>query len=157
MQKEIKSTSLGNNKNIIITVLLLVVFTGLGFGAGVKFQQKRNPSFRAQFPGGQMFRGNGEGNQNIQRGRVGGGMTNGEVIGVDEKSITVKMPDGSSKIVLLSSSTTINKSAEGMITDLKTGEKVAVFGTQNSDGSLTAQSIQLNPTFRNQPSTVPTK
>jgi hypothetical protein len=157
MQNEVKSTSLGNNKNIVITVLLLVIFTGLGFGAGVKFQQKRSPNFRAQFTGGQMARGVGDGNQNFQRGRIGGGMTNGEVIGVDEKSITVKMPDGSSKIVLLSSSTTINKSAEGTITDLKTGEKVAVFGTQNSDGSLTAQSIQLNPAFRNQPTTVPTK
>lgn len=145
------------NKNTVITVLLIVLFTSIGFGAGVKFQQKRNPTFRAQFPGGQVVRTNGDGAQNNQRGRMGGGITNGEVIGVDDKSITVKMPDGSSKIVLLSSTTTINKSAEGTVADVKTGEKVAVFGTSNSDGSLTAQSIQLNPVMRLAPSALPTK
>ncbi|MBI2464701.1 hypothetical protein HYV64_01030 [Candidatus Shapirobacteria bacterium] len=144
------------NKNLVITALLVIVFTGLGFGAGIKFQQKRSPSLRNQFQGGQMQRGALGGDQNIQRGRLGGGMTNGEIIGVDDQSITVKMPDGSSKVVLLSSTTTINKSAEGSISDLKTGEKVAIFGSTNSDGSLTAQSIQLNPILRLTPSTTPT-
>lgn len=43
---------------------------------------------------------------------------------------------------------TINKATTATKSDLKTGEKVAVFGTPNSDGSVTAQSIQLNPMFR---------
>ena len=55
---------------------------------------------------------------------------------------------GSSKIIILTDSTAINKSAEGTREDFKTGEKIGVFGTENSDGSITAQNIQLNPTVR---------
>lgn len=58
------------------------------------------------------------------------------------------MQDGSSKIVLFSDKTEINKAAEATKEDLKVGEKVAVFGTENSDGSVTAQNIQLNPQLR---------
>jgi len=64
-------------------------------------------------------------------------------------TITVKLEDGSSKIILLSEKTSINKASEGSITDLTAGEKVAVFGTTNADGSVTAQNIQINPVARN--------
>lgn len=70
---------------------------------------------------------------------------NGEIISADEKSVTVKLPDGGSKIVILSEKTSINKAAEATKEDLKVGEKVAVFGSENTDGSVTAQNIQLNP------------
>lgn len=41
-----------------------------------------------------------------------------------------------------------NKSDAAAIADVKVGEKVAAFGTENSDGSITAQSVQLNPAMR---------
>ena len=53
--------------------------------------------------------------------------------------------------MLIGESTSINKSAEGSKNDLIVGENVAVFGTNNSDGSVTAQNIQLNPEFRGAP------
>ncbi len=100
----------------------------------------------------------GAGGQFAQRFgiRQGGGMMRfganrpvvGQIVSVDPTGITVKMPDGSTKIVVVSSSTTINKAATGTKEDLKTGVNVAVFGTANSDGSETAQSIQLNPMMR---------
>jgi len=58
------------------------------------------------------------------------------------------LQDGSSRIVIVSETTQINKAEQATKTDLKIGEKVAVFGQENSDGSVTAQNIQLNPTFR---------
>jgi hypothetical protein len=72
----------------------------------------------------------------------------GEVLSVDDKSVTIKMQDGSTKIVLLSTATTYSKSNSGTKSDMTTGTTIAVFGTENSDGSLTAQNVQLNPTSR---------
>jgi hypothetical protein len=69
----------------------------------------------------------------------------GEIISTDETSITVKTEDGSSKIVLLTGSTSINKAEEVTKTALIKGVRVAVFGTTNTDGSVTAQNVQLNP------------
>lgn len=129
----------------IIVALLLVIIGGGAFFAGMKYQQSKSP--RAF---GQRFDSQGANRQGGQfpgGGRSGLRPVNGEIIGQDEKSITVKLTDGSSKIVLLSDKTTINKAAEATKSDLKTGEKVAVFGQENSDGSVTAQSVQINPTF----------
>ena len=57
----------------------------------------------------------------------------------------MKLPDGSTKIVFYSGTTTIDKTAQGTSTDLKTGETVAVNGSANSDGSITAQRITVRP------------
>ena len=74
-----------------------------------------------------------------------GGGTIGQVLSKDANSITVKLPDGSTKIVFFSGTTTIDKTAQGTSTDLKTGETVAVNGSANSDGSITAQRITVRP------------
>lgn len=146
-------------KNNLVIVLLVVILVGAGaFYAGMKYQQSKSPSFGGQmgnnFGNGQFNRDNGQGQRN--GGNFPGGANrnsfrpvNGEIISFDDKSITVKLTDGSSKIVLLSDKTEINKAEKGAVSDLKTGVNVAVFGTENSDGSVTAQNIQLNPEFRN--------
>ena len=40
-----------------------------------------------------------------------------------------------------------NKSETATKTDLKTGEKVTVFGSSNADGSVTAQMVSLGTTM----------
>lgn len=85
---------------------------------------------------------------NQMRERTGFRPVVGEIISKDDKSVTVKLQDGGSKIVLFSDGTSINKVSEGSKDDLKTGEQVGIFGTENSDGSVTAQNIQLNPIAR---------
>ncbi len=130
--------------NTIIIVLLIAIFVGVGgFFAGMKYQQSKKPQGRfGNFQQGQA-------GQFAQR--QGFRPVNGEIISADEDSITVKLADNSSKIVLLTDTTAINKSSEGSKEDLKVGEKVSAFGTENSDGSVTAQSIQLNPILRDMP------
>lgn len=127
---------------VVMVVLVLVVGAGAFFG-GMKYQQSKRPNFARQFGEGQGMRaGQSQGN------RQGFRPVNGEIISSDEKSITVKLQDGSSKIVLFSDKTEINKASSGAKEDLKTGEKVMVIGTENSDSSVTAQNIQLNPIQR---------
>lgn len=139
------------NKMIIITIVLVILAAGGGFFGGMKYQESKNPFTNRQLGSRQGgFTRNG---QTPQNGNNGGSLrpVAGEIISSDASSITVKMQDGSSKIVILSDSTTISKSDQATKDDLKTGESVAVFGTQNPDGSVTAQNIQLNPEFRAAP------
>jgi len=142
------------SKQLPIILLIAIVFAGAGFFGGTKYQQGKRSSVIRQVGNGQLINGQGaRGNVQFQGNRNGFRPVNGEIIAADEKSITVKMPDGSSKIVILSEKTEINKASSGGKEDLKTGEKVMVIGTENSDGSVTAQNIQLNPVMRglNQP------
>ncbi|MEN9328535.1 MAG: hypothetical protein RI947_1343 [Candidatus Parcubacteria bacterium] len=58
------------------------------------------------------------------------------------------MPDESTKLVILSSTTKVHKNAETTKDELKTGTQISVIGTQNSDGSVTAQDILLGFGFK---------
>lgn len=141
-----------NTKVILAATVLLVVFAGGGFYAGIKYQQSQ----RGQPNGlsGNLFRrfggldGSMGGAMNQRGVRMGFRPVVGEIINQDDKSITVELEDGGSKIVLVSESTSVNKASQGSKDDLKVGESVAVFGQENSDGSVTAQNIQLNPQAR---------
>ena len=123
----------------LITITVAVIALGVGFFGGMKYQQtKKVPQFNRSRGSGQ-FRGGPGGN------RSGFRPVSGEIISVDDKSITIKLSDGSSKIVLISDSTNINKAEKVDKSTLQVGNPVAIFGQDNSDGSVTAQNIQLNP------------
>lgn len=128
--------------NVLMTVILVVVVGVGGFFAGMKYQQSKQPS-RADF---QAMRGMREGTPGSQR-PAGLGAVRGEIIDKDEASMIVKLSDESSKIVLFSDNTEFNKAAKGSIDDLEIGQQVMVFGQENADKSVTAQTIQLNPAF----------
>ncbi|MDO8482526.1 MAG: hypothetical protein Q7S86_01755 [bacterium] len=73
------------------------------------------------------------------------GFVSGEVISKDDKSITLKLADGGSKIVFLSGTAAITKSISGSFEDIVVGERVMITGTANSDGSMTGQTVQIRP------------
>lgn len=134
-----------------------MVGLGAGFFGGIQYRNYQLSQARGTGNGGfQRFtaggsRGTGQG------GAFRGGAVQGSILSVDANSITVKLADGSSKIVLFSGSTTYSNTQKAAQTDLKVGSEVAVFGAPNSDGSVTATSVQLNPMmFRSQGSPSPT-
>lgn len=130
------------NNQLIVGIVIAVIIAAAAFFGGMKYQQKKSQTQFAQF-GGQRGQRTGNGVNRMDFRPV-----NGEIIASDDKSITVKLQDGSSKIVLISDKTEIGKTDKASREDLKNGEKVVVFGTESSDGSITAQNVQLNPQVR---------
>jgi hypothetical protein len=137
-------------KTLISIIITAIVIGGGAFYGGMKYDQSKNPPTAQNSGGRQQFGANG----GIRGTRGGGGFANGEIISKDDKSITIKLRDGQngqnqnnggSKIIFLSSSTAITKSAEGTLGDLKAGDQITATGASNPDGSITAQSIQIRP------------
>jgi len=143
------------NKTLIIIIAVVVLVGGGAFYGGMKYGQSkitgnfanlRNLSPEEQQ---QRLQQIGTGIAGFSGGRTGNqsgaGFVNGEIISKDNQSITVKMQDGSSKIVFYSGTTEISKLASGASSDLEVDKTVTINGTTNQDGSLTAKSIQLRP------------
>jgi hypothetical protein len=128
-------------KKVLPIIIAVVLAGGIGFFAGTKVGATPAVT-RGQFPGDGTERlGMGAARQN----GLSGGFTGGEVIAIDATSMTVKMRDGGSKIVLLSGTTKVSRMADGALSDIATGTQVIVTGTANTDGSMVAESIQVRP------------
>lgn len=138
MQKNLKVPSL---IALAVIIALLAFFGGMAIGKSKKsffagpegMRQFANQQGQRPGQNGQGIRRNG---QNVQ-------FVNGEIISQDEKSLTVKVQNGGSKIIFLSASTTVSKMADANLSDLTAGVKVSANGALNADGSLNATAIQI--------------
>ena len=126
-------------KKIIAIIIGAVILSGGSFYAGMKYDQSKNPPISAN-----RFGGNG-GQRGARGGAGGGGFVSGEILSKDATGITIKLQDGGSKIILLSGTTPVMKSTSGTTQDLAVGTQVTVIGSANTDGSITAQSVQIRP------------
>ena len=134
-----------NQKIIIPAAILLVFLVGTGgFFGGMQYQKTRRPAMsdfqamRGQLRSGELPQGVGT---RLQQGQ--GRPVTGEIIGKDEESITVKLPDGSSRIIFVGEETKISESTSSAKDRLTEGMQVFVVGTENPDGSMTATSVQI--------------
>ena len=144
------------NKNIVISVIVCIVIAGISFWSGMKYDASKssvNQLSNINSRGGQGgFNQNSGGKSQGMRGGTNGGMNNGgfisgEIISKDANSMTIKLRDGGSKIVLLSPSLKVEKTVDGTVSDVVIGKSVMITGTPNPDGSVSAASIQMRPTF----------
>ncbi len=133
-----------DKKMIITVVITLAIAGGAGFYGGMLYGQSTNANSRANLnrQGAGLAMGTGQRGGSAQQN---GGFSGGEIIKKDNTSITVKLSNGSSQIILFSDTTKIMKSAEGAAADLIVGGQVTITGSKNQDGSITAQSIQIRP------------
>ncbi len=121
-----------NKKMIIAVVISLVIGGGLGFYSGSLYGKSVSVSSRTGLNRRPSMQQSAD-------------FSGGNIIKKDDTSITVQLRDGSSKIIFYSGTTKIMKSVSGITGDLVVGEQVTVSGAKNSDGSVTAQSIQIRP------------
>ncbi len=130
-------------------IVAIVIFFG-----GYKVGESHSSTPAGGAMAGEYGQGGAAGTGARGAGRAGGAggfarntanSTAGQIISEDADSITVALPAGGSRIVFVSSTTPVMKSTAGSFSDLTTGENVIVSGTQNSDGSLTASSVQIRP------------
>ena len=123
------------NKPIKI-ILGLIVAAGLFYG-GVSYGQSVASATNGGRTGSTSFTGTGS-----FSGRTGGGATVGTVVSSDATSITIALKSGS-VVAFYSTSTPITKITSGSVGDITAGANITVLGTTNSDGSVTANSIQI--------------
>lgn len=146
------------NKTLVIGIITAVIFGGGGFYGGMIYTQSKISGARGQFAqgtGGNFAGRAGSGGARF----AGGGAVFGAVIAKDTASITVKIGSAGSptdlpagyadqtgtKIVLYNASTQVGKLVNGTASDLSVGDMITVNGTANSDGSVTARTIQIRP------------
>ena len=131
------------NKQIIGVIAAVAIIGAGSFYGGMKYTQNKSVSDRQQ-----RF-GRTAGTNMSGKGGSEGGLVSGDIISKDSQSITVKMRDGSSKIVFFSDMTEVSKFIAGASADLAVGKTVTVIGKANSDGSITATTARLQPNMPN--------
>lgn len=131
----------------------IVLIAGGAFFGGMKYSQ--SGSQRENFQRMQMGQNPGAFGAGLGRGgrtagpRVGNFVA-GKVLSKDDTSITIELPEGGSRIIFFSQSTEITSSVKGTTQDVVIGKNLMINGTQNADGSVTAQTIQIRPAPANQ-------
>jgi hypothetical protein len=134
-------------KNTWITALVVaIIFGGGGYYFGTQHASSAAPGGAAAFAGRTGGTGNAAGR--FGAGASGGGFTTGTIISTGSGTMTIQLPSSTStsattgtKIVL--SNTTVTEMKNVDPSTLAVGQDVVISGTANSDGSLTATSIQV--------------
>jgi len=143
------------NISLPIFAATIIIVAGIAFYGGMKYDASKKQTgfpeadFQKTSSGtGQRgtFNQNSKTNEGSRQQGSMGDLVGGEILSKDDKSMILELQDGGSKIILFSTSTKITKSTEGTLEDLEIGENVTISGTTNTDGSITAKSIQLRPT-----------
>jgi len=135
----------------VSTIIISLITLAIGFIGGFIYQKSKTPSFtrNGQF----QTAGGNSSNRSGARGANGTGTPNqrimsketvGEITSVDSSSLTIKTPDGGSKIIMISDSTTINQATKVDKTSLKVGSQISISGDQNTDGTVTGKIININ-------------
>ena len=126
-------------KMVTLLIIVAVIVGGLGFFGGDAYASHKAANAMAAGPS-LSFRNGGRGSSQRM-----GGFLGGQVIAKDPTSLTITTKDGSSKIVFVTAATPVMKEVQAQSSDVSIGQNITVIGTTNTDGSVTATSIQVRP------------
>jgi hypothetical protein len=138
-----------NRNQIIGAFVVLIIVGGGAFYAGMSYGGSKAavPNGFTMGTGGAGGAGGFPGGRTGARGAAGGGFTAGTIVSSGSGTISIQQQNGSStEIVLVGPSTQIFKTVAGSASDLSVGTmKLPLPAPANSDGSMTASSIQVRP------------
>ncbi|TDD61879.1 hypothetical protein E1263_05690 [Kribbella antibiotica] len=140
-----KTLSLPTATAVLAAVVVLAIGLAGGAGLHAAFASDSTPAAAQGRPSGGY--GGFRGGQNGQApgGTGGAAATVGTVVSATDSQLVVKTQNGD-VTVKLTGETAIEITAKGKASDLKAGEQVVVTG-QNTDGSVTANSVRQGGTF----------
>ncbi len=135
---------------IIIAVVVVVVIAVAAFYGGMLYAQNTAQASRANRANGApngYFLG-GPGGQGFQGQRGQGGGVFGQVSEVGTGYLVVTNNNGTQTKVNVTDTTLMEKNVSVKLSDFAVGDTVIVSGSQASDGTVTARSVQSAPAGR---------
>ncbi|RQW90456.1 MAG: hypothetical protein EHM79_01205 [Geobacter sp.] len=138
---------------IIFGIVALLLVAGGSFYGGTLYGQNQAQTVLAArrqgaFPGaGENGQFNGQPGANARAGAQGG-MLFGQIAEIGDGMLTVTDNNGKQTQVKVTDTTLIEKQASVELTDLTQGETVMISGSQGTDGTITARSVQVAPMGR---------
>lgn len=126
-------------KTLIVSIIVALVVGAVAFYGGIQYQKRTQAVSLGNLSNGRNMAQRRNGNTLGPGARI----ARGEIINAGDNNLTVKLPDGSSRLVVLSSNTSVSEEATADKSVLQTGKQVTIFGTPNNDGSITAQMVLL--------------
>lgn len=143
-----KMNQMDKRARIAIIVAALLALMAISFYCGTLVSSLgRRGGMMGSGPGGQFGGTGGTGTTNTAAKKAtGASYIMGEILSIDDSSLTVKLMNGGSKIVIFGTSTEVGKFTTGAFSDLSAGQSVMINGNATADGSITAKSIQIRPT-----------
>lgn len=144
---------MNNFMKIIIGLIIIVIIIGLSF-YGEMFYKKQDKPMPPVNPA-QLDTANPIATA-LEPNRVPPqDMISGKVTAMDNQSITLELADGSTETIFLSGTTRIGKVVTGTLNDITVGSSLAVNGIENSDGTVSAQMVQVRPQAPSKPAKRP--
>lgn len=130
------------DKKYIVRVAICVLVIGLSFWAGRAYTMKQ---MKKVLRDGILAAQRQDGNRSQPLDPIGknGMLVSGEIISKDEKSVTLKISNGTERVVFFSPATHIKKTLTGKQSDFTIGTILTVLGSNDSTGTFNATTIQI--------------
>lgn len=135
-------------KVFLIGIIVLVIIAFIAFGIGMAFQRVRLSRFYSVRSGVGMYAGPMRGwtmGPQMMRGYRTGALS-GTITNISGNTVIVKLSNGSTKTINLSSSTQYSQVSTASQSNLQQGQNVTITGQLQQGGSLNANSLRINLT-----------
>lgn len=140
-------------KSTIVAIILIIIVAVIAFWGGIAFQRVHSNRAYSVMPGSMNGFGQGRfmgrpmmgfGTRSGQAGFARGAV-NGTVTNISGNQVTVKLPNGITRTVNLSSTTQYLQTSTASQNSLSLGQNVTIMGQGSQNGSLSAQTVTINP------------